>query len=353
MKKHFLIYLMIVIFMGNQVHAAMVYWTAKGEIKPLPCDSLLLTVPHDAAAVVLQGIHETQAQYVLNTDSASANCLYFVDEEDEVEGLPSVNVVRNGVAEELFIHDDGDFFTPVSFMAEFALLRITPRRDIEDSPTLSFPYFDTLLLPFDIDGAMPDNVNGIMPDIWMQAWGYVGDVDNTLYFEETDPEKLKANTPYIVSYQYGAYGSHVHFYGENKRVEATRLVEKMGNEYSLYGSTVSWDASDTSYQYERSLHPCFTLVSSGTWHEPFRCFVKKASFATGGEEPQDPSGEETSLNDGLEVLECCLYASVTGIPKPSQKVESPSPTIYSLSGQPLRQPQRGVNIIKGKKIYVR
>lgn len=355
MKTKFLIYLIASLIMSNQVYATgLCYWTVMGDTMSLPIDGEMITIPHDAVAVDLRGIRDGNRLYVLNTDDARANCLYYVDEEDMVNGLPPTNVVRNGIAEELFLNDDEDFFCPIAFTAEFALLRITLRRDVPDSLSLSLPYYDTLLLPFDMDDAVAKDVNGIMPDGWFKAGVFVSEEEDCLFFEETDPTMLKANVPYIVSYQYGAYGSHVLFYGENKYVDVTKPVKNVGNKYSFCGTTVSLTHSSTYFRFHRSYNPYFALVKADTKMEPFRCFVEweeeTAEYVIDDEALGLASGE-IRLNYMFEDSE--ETPSIIGLAEPKDAGENANPTIYALSGQPLQKWQRGVNIIKGKKIYIK
>lgn len=355
MKMKFLIYLMANILMSSEVYAnELCYWTVTGDMMSLPIDGKMITIPHDAVAVDLRNIRDSDKLFMLNTDEAIANCLYYIDEEDVVEGLPSTNVVRNGIAEELFLNDDEDFFCPIPFTAEFALLRITIRRDVPDSPTLSLPYYDTLLLPFEMDDVIAKDVNGIMPEGWFKAGEYVGDEEDCLYFEETDPTALKANVPYIVSYQYGTNGSYILFYGENKYVDTTRLVKNEGNKYSFCGTTVSLTHSSTYFRFHRSYNPYFALVKADTKMEPFRCFVEWAEETAGyviDNEALGLASGEIRLNYMFEDSE--ETPSITGLAEPKDAGENANPTIYALSGQPLQKWQRGINIIKGKKIYIK
>lgn len=353
MKTKFLIYLIASLIMSNQVYATgLCYWTVTGDTMSLPIDGEMITIPHDAVAVDLRGIRDGNRLYVLNTDDARANCLYYIDEEDVVEGLPSTNVVRNGIAEELFLNDDEDFFCPIPFTAEFALLRITIRRDVPDSPTLSLPYYDTLLLPFEMDDVIAKDVNGIMPEGWFKAGEYVGDEEDCLYFEETDPTALKANVPYIVSYQYGTNGSYILFYGENKYVDTTRLVKNEGNIYSFCGTTVSLSNNSTYFRFHRSYNPYFTLEKADTKLEPFRCFVGWGEESGGSAINEDALGLESG-EIRLNYIFSEEPPSSTGLAEPKDAGENTNPTIYALSGQPLQRWQRGINIIKGKKIYIK
>lgn len=346
MNKRFLTYLIVSIFMSNQVLAEnLYYWTVMGNTYPLPIDSQKITIPHEAVAVDLRGVHSSNILYQLNTDEANANCLYYVDDEDVVEGLPSTNVVCNGIAEELFINDDGDFFCPIAFTAEFVMLRVTLRRDVPDSPTFAFPYYDTLMLPFDMDDAIAEDVNGIMPDGWLQAGVFVGDENDNLFFEEIEYTSIKANTPYLVVYQYGTYGSHVLFYGENKYIGVTKPICNEGNYYSFCGTTFSKSNDENYYQYYRTYNPYFSLVKADTTIEPFRCFVVSL-------------GDDTLANSGTNRLNYQFRENgggpdITGLTEHEDVRKTINPTIYSLSGQPLQQLQKGINVVKGKKIYIK
>ena len=46
-----------------------------------------------------------------------------------------------------------------------------------------------------------------------------------------------------------------------------------------------------------------------------------------------------------------LMEDVDGIEAPI--VSSPSPSVFDLSGRPLREPQPGIQIIGGKKVFLR
>lgn len=350
---------------------ALTYWTADGSVKPLPAaDGRTLKVPAEALAVDLRGVHDTAdgTSWLLDTTDASANCLYYLNGDDVVGGLPCSNVVIDGVCDGLLLTDEDPFYCPVAFTAVDALFSMTPRRDIPDSPAYSWPYVDTLVLPFDVDMVVPQTVNGTMPPDWMSAAVYEGcttrDGKPLLVFGAHDAKRLKANEPYLVTFNFGLYGSHVLFMGENRRVEVTSQAVATGDVYSFVGSTVSIAVEPTDYLFSREGEGCFVMALDNMLSEPFRCVLKAADGLApteGGGDIGSSAGEEGTAvvptgEDMVELNYVIVGDGAQSVAAPSVSrtlVASSLRTPYTLDGRRLTQPRRGVNIVGGRKVYIK
>jgi hypothetical protein len=86
--------------------------------------------------------------------------------------------------------------------------------------------------------------------------------------------------------------------------------------------------------------------------EPFKCFIECITSGTSvGEESQSTGGTDAKRLDYL--FEDGGTPSITGLSRHKIVNESTRPTIYSLSGQPLQRWQKGINVVKGKKIFIK
>jgi hypothetical protein len=330
------------------------YWNVWGDKYALPVSGQVITVPAGTIAVDLRGLSDDGSSWQLMTAEASPNCLYYVDDACTVEGLPDVNVVRNGYAESLIVTDEADYFCPEAFTAEVALFKMTPRRDIPDKPIYSWPYYDTLVLPFAPDDVMPEGVNGTMPAGWLDVAVFQS-LDTTtgrLQFEQADANALQAYMPYLVTFSYGLYGTRVHFIGENKRIEATMPIEFAGEACFFIGVTFALAPVPQAYCYYRSSKPYFYLSNSFTTLEPFRCLIINGEEATTGGDPDGDSTDNPGIANG-GAMPSILYYDVfqvenTDIREHAANDNGHSQRVYALTGQ--RRPclQRGFNVVDGQ-----
>ncbi len=349
--------------------ATLACWTTKGKPCMLAVEAATLQIPDSVAAVDLRHV----SALTVDCSSANPNCLYYTTADTAVEGLPSANVVCDGVCDGLLLTDVAHFYCPMAFTATDAMLRLTPRRD-SGGGVLGFsqPCNETVVLPFETDLVAPADVNGPMPHGWLQAATFLGLDDKMLMFWETDEEPLMANTPYLVRFAYGAYSTQILFCGQDKTVKATETVSVGNESCSFVGTTMSVEESPTFYRYYRQQEPysCFFHVGDGKPMEPFRCFIaySDATVATGGELPPESSegGEVTGFGQTLE------YVVMSAQPTGAKSIDIAAPrstgvhsslttdnAVYDLQGRRIKSSRptsrrsmlkRGVNIVGGSKV---
>jgi len=257
-------------FISHAQSAELTCWTTKGGQMKLPVENAILVMPDTIAAIDLCGVEAI----ALDCSSANPNCLYYTDGATSVEGLPNANVVCEGVCEGLLLTDQACFYCPVSFFATDAMLRFTPRSDDEDQETdFSQRCHETVILPFDTDFVIPENANGPMPEGWFQKATFSGYDDGMLVFHQSFEESLMANTPYLVTFAYGAYGTRILFCGQNKTVEETKMIIEGESPYFFTGVTKSEEETSGYFRYHRGQDPYFVHTGDGKPMEPFRCFM--------------------------------------------------------------------------------
>ena len=337
------------------------YWDVWGDKYPLPVSGQVITVPAEAIAVDLRCLSGDGLSWQLMTDDANPNCLYYVDDACVVDGMPDVNVVRNGYAESLIVTDEADYFCPEPFTAEVALFKMTPRRDIPDKPIYSWPYYETLVLPFAPDDVLPEGVNGTMPTGWLDVAVFQSfdTATSRLQFVPSDAKALQAYMPYLITFKYGLFGMRVHFIGENKRIEATMPVEFDSEEYYFIGVTFALSPVPQAYCYYRSSKPYFYLSNSFTTLEPFRCLIIKCEEATTGKDGHD--GNDSIGNPGAASggsMPSILYYDVFQIENTDIRAHVANgggrpQSVYALTGQRRPRLQRGFNVVDGKKLLLK
>ena len=325
-------------------------WTAKGEPFKLSKEAVL-SIADTVAAIDLRGVGAVS----LDCGSANPNCLYYTDGASGVEGLPSANVVCDGLCDGLLLTDEASFYCPIAFTATDAMLRLTPRYDDDGGePGFHQPCHETVILPFEADIVLPANVNGPMPDGWLQTACYMGYDGYQLTFCQTEATPLSADTPYLVQFDYGAYGTQILFCGQNKRVEETQATTDADDPLCFTGSTVAEEESPAFFRYHRGLQPCFVHTGDGKRMEPFRCFIVATEKTSESDYITPPTIGESTTGDIGRVLDYTIVASETTSLSAGQIVnrKSVNRKSYSLSGWQVTGDSsgKGVYIVRGRKV---
>ena len=329
-------------FMSQAQSTELTCWTIKGEQMKLTVEDNILEIPDGIAAIDLCGMEAI----TLDRSSANPNCLYYTDESTSVEGLPNANVVCDGVCEGLLLTDDACFYCPIAFFATDAMLRYTPRYDdgeVGVDTDFNQPCNETVFLPFDADFVIPEDVNGPMPDGWLQMAKFHGFDDNMLVFYQSYEECLKANTPYLVTFAFGAYGTQILFCGQDKTVEETAAASADEGLYNFEGITISEDERPGYYRYYRGEEPFFIHYGDEMPMEPFRCFIVSS------DEIDEPSGEETDTC-GKTLGYAVIGDNLDGID--TRNRQRSSKACYDLQGRqmPDGNRSRGIFISGGVKV---
>lgn len=330
-------------FMLQAQSTELTCWTTKGKQMKLPVEDNNLEIPDSVAAIDLCGIDGI----TLNCSSANPNCLYYTDGTTSVEGLPNANVVYEGVCDGLLLTDDAHFYCPMTFTAVDAMLRFTPRLD-EGEADFNQPSHETVMLPFDADFVIPEDVNGPMPEGWLQMAIYRGYENKMLIFGQIYGECLNANTPYLVRFAYGAYGTHILFCGQDITVEETKTAIADIKPYSFTGMTMSKDETPGYFRYHRGQETYFIHTGDGMPMEPFRCFIVDTKY--NDSQGTDPSGEPIG-NVSDKILDYIVVEEEsTGI---DTRIMNPSnKACYDLQGRQLPDGNRskGLFISGGVKV---
>lgn len=328
-------------------------WTNSGKQKQLTAEGNILVLPDTIAAIDLRNV----TAVTLDCSSANPNCLFYTDETTAVVGLPNANIVCDGLCDGLILSDAACFYCPITFTTTDAMLRLTPQRDDgRDDEDFSQPCHETVILPFDADMVIPADVNGPMPDGWLQAAQYVGYYNKELLFYSTDADKLKANTPYLMKFAYGAYGTQILFCGQNKTIQKTNPAISHEEEvFCLSGTTMSEEEKPTYFRYYRGEKPYFIHTGDGTPMEPFRCFMiynyNKFTDGTGEED-----GNWSTKPGNLTILEYSIIGGESESTSLTKKDASFLPGriedgTFDFSGRRInaKQNNKGIRIIRGKK----
>ena len=355
MKKTFMAVMLACLPLLSEAQSTEIAcWKIDGTQMKLTTEESVLKIPDMVAAVDLRHI----GAITLDCASANPNCLYYTDDATAVEGLPNANVVCDGVCDGLLLTDDTYFYCPIDFTATDAMLRFTPRRD-DGYETADFnqPCHETVVLPFDADLVIPSDADGPMPNGWLQAANYSGHKGRMLIFSQTGANTLFANTPYMVRFEYAAYGSQILFCGQNKTVRKT--VRSIHGSDPLYfiGITILDSAVTSFFRYYRGQKQYFISSGENSLLEPFRCFMF-CSQPLSSEDGDSIDEVPTGTSWGGQILEYTVVDyEGTGINilnhhpspnthHPTPNTHHPSPKIYDLQG---RQQVNGRN---GKGIYI-
>lgn len=251
------------------------YWTARGEVKTLPCggDNQHLRVPAEAVVVDMRGSYRVNTAYLsMNTTEANPNCLYYFEFMDNVpQGLAGCNVVRDYVAQSLQVADGYDFYCPMPFKAANASYMLTPRRqDGQPDPSGSATYSETLTLPFDATMAMSYDANEALAldDPNFLVCRFAGDEGMTLLFDRVGEWPLQSYEPYLLGYLSPA---RILLQGADVQVPATRPAIARGWQTDFVGTTIGQTLpSDGSYYWHRDLTKFLPMAPNAVL-QPFRC----------------------------------------------------------------------------------
>ena len=287
------------------------------------------------AAVDLRGNTSITEIVVENT-----NCLFITDGKDiPVQGLEN-NVIIDGVAEEVILHDGYPFYSPVDFVAK----KISYTR-VFDKGTRGRGGWDTIVLPFEVRKVSVEkngkefqidwfhNESDYMKNFWVKEFS--GDSRNTMFFSYT--QEMAALRPYIITVPGDSWGKEndltgkpVTFHGEYANVSSDNTAATTGDLYKMKGVFTKTPLEDVYYLNEEGT--CFT--KGDTTVLPFRAYFM--TTITG------PISNEATLNIGT--------MDVNHIDKIQMDTAS---SWYTVTGIRIDKPMKsGLYINKGKKIIV-
>lgn len=354
MKKTFIVVMMACLPILSQAQTKeFVCWNTYGQQMKLAAEEMLLKVPDMVAAIDLRNVEAI----TLDCTSANPNCLYYTNGATSVEGLPGANVVCDGVCDGLLLTDEACFYCPMAFTANDAMLRFTPRRDDGEGEAYFYqPCYETVVLPFEADLVIPADADGPMPKGWFQAGNYCGYEDKMLLFNLANAERLTADVPHMVKFEYAAYGSQILFCGENKTVKETKAAITSGSPFSFVGITTSAYEETLDFRYYRGQEQYFIHTGKKQLMEPFRCYITIGLLNENefeklvAENPGSIFG--TGDGDGSEKVLRYTIATEEATGIDTRNNHRPSKMHYDLQGRPLGNGNRskGIYIIDGIKV---
>ena len=256
------------------------YWTASGEVLPLPVseDHTQLVVPAEAVAVDLRGWQTSvegdgASPTAIDASQANPNCLYYLDLTGNLpEGLDeNRNIIRGLEAENIKVTEGYDYYCPLAFHTQFISFLMTPSYDNPDDELRGRGYSETLVLPFYPRYVNLYDVNGgnvMLHADMLKVLRYYDNVGDTLNIVQlTSISQMHAYEPYIL----GVYiGSQLLFIGENTKVPVTQEAIVRGKDVNFVGTTVGRQLPDITYQYstdDTHFYPSTARI------EPFRAYM--------------------------------------------------------------------------------
>lgn len=304
--------------------------------------TLPVSLPENSAAV---DFSKFDASIVNLNSITNPNCLYVFPAGVTVPvELEEKNVVVGGVAEKIVLTDDA----PVAFPVDFTANNISYTRTFTQGNNGDNKGWQTIVLPFDAqvtEGGKALDWFHSKSDSGRKFWlyKYTNGVGGTAYFEFETANTMAAGEPYLIAVpgdrwgdMYNLTNKEFTFHGENVSVKAGTGVDKVAGEYAFKGN---YTKADCSKGYKLNEEGDFFELQNANTEKPFRAF-----FA---------STEETSSSASAKVLRLD-FSETNGINMmESKEVSLENATIYNLNGQRIKQLQRGVNIVNGKKIIVK
>ena len=201
-------------------------------------------------AVDLRGLTTVTS---VDANNADNNCLFLVDEDSEIDGLPTTNVIRGTTAEKVELSDDGAGFTaPIDFTAT----EITYTRTFTQGTDGTGSDWTTIVLPFDVQKVMVGDKEidwfHSSSDTGKQFWlrELKSDDEGSVTFDYV--AELKANTPYIIAVPGNKWGDEwdltnqtITFVGvANAQIEKDAEAETGGEHYNFVGTTIRQQLND-------------------------------------------------------------------------------------------------------------
>lgn len=200
-------------------------------------------------AVDLRGVTTVNS---VDTEFAEPNCLFVIDEDANIEGLPETNVIRGETAAKVELTDKSIGFTaPIDFTAT----EISYERTFTQGTDGTGSGWTTIILPFDvlkvivgkqeIDWFHSSDETG--KQFWLRQ--LISDSEGSVTFGYVS--ELKANTPYIIAVpgnkwgeEWNLIGKTLKFIGANATIVKDAETKNEGEHYSFVGTTIRQELDD-------------------------------------------------------------------------------------------------------------
>lgn len=346
------------------------YWTASGQVLPLPLGAhQQLTIPEEAVAVDLRGQHTFNTMFSIDVSHSNPNCLYYLDLLDNVpQGLGEErNVVRGLEAENIKLTEGHDYFCPLAFRTQFISYLITPSYNNPDDEVCGRGYSETLVLPFhpshvnlyDINGNgmsrlrtdvgdSVDNGGGkVSHEEMLTVLRYYGNVGDSLTVAQLNSVlQMEAYVPYIL----GIYiGSSLLFIGENTEVPMTSEAIVRGGGIDFIGTTVGLHLLPNFFAFDPDSNR-FCQGETDEWVPPFHAYM--AAFDGASHQQLNISneawGSKGNPNDATAIHNIDYF----------RMMNDDTVSCYDLSGRRLSDSHlqslpKGIYIVGGRKVVVK
>ena len=326
---------------GDYVGPSITYTAAEGvEVLLNDGTSKMVVAEEEYAptpsvtAVDLRGVTTVTS---VNTDNIDNNCLFLVDEDAEIEGLPESNVIRGTTAASVELSDNGIGFTaPIDFTAT----EISYERVFEQGTDGTGSGWTTIVLPFDVQTVMvgEDEIGWFHSrsdtgkNFWLRE--LVSDGEGSVTFDYVD--ELKANTPYIIAVpgdkwgdEWKLTGKTLKFIGTNANIVKDAKAKINGDHYTFVGTTISQALTDVYALNDAG--STFKFVNGEATIAPFRAYFIGESNAS-------------------RLIIRSADGQTTSITMP-EKEPLVTGDIYTLDGRKVKgNLPKGVYIVNGKKM---
>lgn len=325
-------------------------YDAEGSLTFVPNEASM-AIPADAAAVDLTNAGTTAATNI--TPNTNPNCIYFLASGQAVpNGLAGLNIVKGKTADVINLQQGYPFYAISNFTADAVSLTASFKGSKEDSKD----GWSTLVLPFEADNVTSDgqpiswfqSADDTAKNFWLYQFSY--EENGQAHFDYVDGTAIKANIPYIIAVPDDSYGSKWSLDGKDIVFSADITEFKADSKCSVTGQQLSMKGA---YKAERitngyvlnSEGNAFVAVSSdGATVDPFTAyFVTLGNVVSGA---------------GMVSIVIGGDQQATGIRTPMCHAELESSANadaawYSLSGQRVSHPEKGIYIHNGKKVLVK
>ena len=316
-----------------EMQSGLLTWKSNGAISGLAFRSSL------AAGTTICGILADCKKINRLTPNKNTNTIYaFATGMEIPASLDTCNAVSGGRAKRINLVNDKPFYNPVNFEADTAVFTYT-FPETEDGTR-----WHAFTMPFETDSIFVDDIYISLDYSLKHFWIYeffAEDNNGDIIFAPATV--LRGSTPYIIAADSTMAGRSIVFRSLNVpffKAGANKMAVTTP-EYKFMGTT-----------YAPVVKDCYVMNEEGTAFE----YVTTNTTLTGlssyftttlSEELRMPSimlpdvPVSTTTPDGIGIIheEQCPIAKGAGI--------------YNLAGLRLSKPQKGINIVNGKKIYRR
>ena len=325
------------------VKVGIPYYTATGSLeRVMPEDTGVTDLPENTAAV---DFSKFDASIVNLSSISNENCLYIFPAGATIPSeLSGKNVVVGGEAEKITLVDGKPVVFPVAFTAQ----EITFARTFTNYNNGGTGGWNTIVLPFEatptLDGANIDWFHSKSDASGRKFWlyKYTNGVGGTVYFDYASERKMQANVPYLLAVpgdkwgdKYDLHNKEFIFRGENVAISANVKPVTESGEYVFNGTFTVADCKNAYKLNEDG--DFFELQTENTTEQPFRAFFAPVAGQANNIRVLRVANSET---DGIEQIE-------------NNELNVENQPIYNLNGQRIKQLQRGVNIVGGKKVLTK